>query len=117
MQKLTFTLTMGLLATLFGCGQGKTNNTTSDSLTTEPITKPIENIIATKDQRDRRFKSENSCREKLSETCFAFRMDSLGSFAFGQTFSEKDFLNLVLLPQEIRSVYSLSVKLLPRRIV
>ncbi len=53
---------MGLLATLFGCGQGKTKNTTSDSLTTEPITKPVENIIATKDQRDRRFKSENYCK-------------------------------------------------------
>ena len=53
---------MGLLATLFGCGQGKTKNSASDSLTTQPITKPVENIIATKDQRDRRLKSENYCK-------------------------------------------------------
>jgi hypothetical protein len=62
MQKLTSILITGLLATLFGCGQGKTNSSIPDSLTTQPITKPVENITATKDQQDRRSKSENYCK-------------------------------------------------------
>ena len=53
---------MGLLATLFGCRQGKTNSSNSVSLTTQLITKPVENVIATKDQRDRRSKSESYCK-------------------------------------------------------
>ena len=48
--------------------------------------------------RSFRFRS-NSCREKLSEFCFAFRIDSLCLFAFGQTLAERDFLNLILLSE------------------
>src|SRR5689334_11074677 len=62
MLKPTSTLTMGILATLIGCAQGKTNSSTFDSLTTQPITKPVENIVATKEQKERRSKSESYCQ-------------------------------------------------------
>lgn len=64
MNPLTIILTMGLLATLFGCGQNKTDNTTPDNLTNQPITKPVENITATKDQIERRARSEEYCKSK-----------------------------------------------------
>ncbi|MBK7882422.1 MAG: DUF4272 domain-containing protein [Chitinophagaceae bacterium] len=64
MKRLTTILTMGFLATLFGCGQNKSNDTTSDNSTTQPITKPVENITATKDQLERRAKSEEFCKSK-----------------------------------------------------
>jgi hypothetical protein len=64
MKRLIILLTMGALATLFGCGQNKSNNTTSDNSTTQPITKPVENITATKDQLERRAKSEDFCKSK-----------------------------------------------------
>jgi len=64
MKKLTIILTMGFLATLFGCGQNKSNNTTSENSTTQPITKPVQNITATKDQLERRAKSEEFCKSK-----------------------------------------------------
>jgi hypothetical protein len=58
--KLTLTIfTMGFLATLFGCGQNKSNNAA-----TPPITKPVENITATKEQLERRAKSEEFCKSK-----------------------------------------------------
>lgn len=47
---------MGFLATLFGCGQNKSND-----LAAPPITKPVENIEATEEQRERRAKSEEFC--------------------------------------------------------
>lgn len=62
MQKLPFIFIMGLLGTLFGCGQGKTTKTNSDSLITPRIAGPVENIIPTQDQRDRRLRSENYCK-------------------------------------------------------
>lgn len=49
-------LTVGLLGALFSCGQNKSNDST-----TQPITKPVENITATKDQLERRAKSEAFC--------------------------------------------------------
>lgn len=55
---------MGILSTLFGCGQNKSNNTNADSSTNEPITKPVENINPTKDQLERRAKSEAFCVQK-----------------------------------------------------
>ena len=55
---------MGFFATLFGCGQNKSNNTTSDNSTAQPITKPVENITATKDQLERRAKSEDFCKSR-----------------------------------------------------
>lgn len=57
-------MTMGFLATLFGCGQNKSNNTTTGNSETPPITKPVDNITATKDQSERRAKSEDFCKSK-----------------------------------------------------
>lgn len=63
--KITKTIfTMGFLATLFGCGQNKSNNTTANNTSTAPITKPVENITATKEQLERRAKSEAFCKLK-----------------------------------------------------
>ena len=58
MKRPTFILTMGLLTTLFSCGQNKSGSST------QPITKPVENINATKDQLERRAKSEEYCISK-----------------------------------------------------
>lgn len=60
MRQLSIILTMGFLSTLFGCGQKGQSNETS---TTLPITKPVESITATKDQQNRRAKSEKICEE------------------------------------------------------
>lgn len=51
---------MGFFDTFFGCGQNKT----SDNLSNKTITKPVENINATKDQIERRAKSEVYCKSK-----------------------------------------------------
>ncbi len=64
MIRLTAILTMGFLATLLGCGPNNANNTTSDNSTSEPMTIPVENITATKDQLERRTKSEEFCKSK-----------------------------------------------------
>lgn len=64
MKRLTIILTMGFFATLFGCGQNKSEKTTTDNLTSQSITKPVENITATKDQIERRSKSEEYCKSK-----------------------------------------------------
>ena len=64
-------LTMGILttlSTLFGCGQNA-NNASSYSTDTskdkgavrKPITKPVENIVPTEDQKERRLQSEAYC--------------------------------------------------------
>lgn len=55
---------MGFFTTLFSCGQNKSNNTIIENLTIQPITKPVENITATKDQLERRAKSEEYCKSK-----------------------------------------------------
>jgi len=52
---------MGILTTLFGCGQNNSKNNTTDNST---ITKPVENISATKEQIERRAKSEEICKSK-----------------------------------------------------
>lgn len=44
------------ILTLFSC------NTNNNSKVETPITKPVENIAATKDQQDRRTQSENYCK-------------------------------------------------------
>ena len=59
MNQLNVLLIMGLLTTLFGCGQNKSNNSTPQS-----ITIPVENIVATQDQIERRTKSEDYCKSK-----------------------------------------------------
>lgn len=56
MRGLKIVLTMGFLTALFGCGQNKSNNSA-----TQPTTKPVENITATKDQLERRARSEQYC--------------------------------------------------------
>jgi hypothetical protein len=56
MKRLTVFWAIGLSAALFGCGQNKSNDTDD-----QPITKPVENIMATKDQLERRAKSEELC--------------------------------------------------------
>lgn len=55
---------MGILSALFGCGQSKSNDANSDNKKTEPITKPVEHITATKEQLERRAKSEAFCEQK-----------------------------------------------------
>ncbi|WP_100841397.1 DUF4272 domain-containing protein [Flavobacterium sp. 5] len=64
MKRIKTILTMGFFATLFACGQNKSNNSVPDNMETSPITKPVENITATKDQIERRAKSEELCKLK-----------------------------------------------------
>ena len=64
MKRLITILTVGFLSTLFGCGQNKSSNTTSENSTAQPITKPVENITATQEQLERRVKSEEFCKSK-----------------------------------------------------
>ena len=64
MKQLKIVLIMGILSTIFGCGQNKSKGENSDELETQPITKPVENITATKDQIERRTKSEDFCKSK-----------------------------------------------------
>jgi Domain of unknown function (DUF4272) len=61
--KIKFPL-MFLTVTLFSCGNN-TDNSKSQPIITEPvITKNVENITATKDQQERRAKSEEFCKSK-----------------------------------------------------
>jgi len=60
MKQLTTLLTMGLLASLFGCGQNQKDKNSENPI----ITKPVENISATKEQIERRAKSEEYCNAK-----------------------------------------------------
>jgi len=60
MKKFIAILTMGFLTVLFGYGQSKQNG----KLSQRPITKPVENIIATTAQLERRARSEKFCRSK-----------------------------------------------------
>jgi hypothetical protein len=64
MKQLIIIFTMGFFAALFGCGQNKSNNSTTGDSTVQSITKPVENISATKDQLERRAKSEEYCKSK-----------------------------------------------------
>ena len=64
MKQLKIILTMGILSTIFGCGQNKSKSESSDQPKTQSITKPVENITATKDQIERRTKSEDFCKSK-----------------------------------------------------
>lgn len=64
MKKLKALLTMGLLTTLFGCGQNNSKSNTTENSATPTITKPVENISATKEQIERRAKSEEFCKSK-----------------------------------------------------
>ncbi len=56
---------MGLTSFLFGCGQNHNSSNQGTTNRIDPeITIPVENISATKDQIDRRLKSEKACKEK-----------------------------------------------------
>ncbi len=64
MKRLITILTIGFWATLVSCGQNNSKNTASENTTPQPITKPVENISATKEQLERRAKSEKYCKSK-----------------------------------------------------
>jgi hypothetical protein len=64
MKQLKIILTMGILATIFGCGKNKSKGESPDQPETQSITKAVENITATKDQIERRTKSEDFCKSK-----------------------------------------------------
>jgi hypothetical protein len=64
MKNVKTILTMGLLTTLFGCGQNNSKSNSTNNATKLPITKPVENIAATKEQIERRAKSEEYCTAK-----------------------------------------------------
>jgi hypothetical protein len=56
MKRLTIFFITSLLSAFIGCGQNEKSN--------NAITKPVENITATKDQKERRSKSEEFCKSK-----------------------------------------------------
>ena len=58
MKYLRILILMGLVSILFGCGKEKKINSESS------ITKPVENISATLDQKERRSASEEICKSK-----------------------------------------------------
>lgn len=60
MKHLISLFTMGFLASLFGCGQNPKDKNSASQI----ITKPVENISATKEQIERRAKSEAYCNAK-----------------------------------------------------
>jgi Domain of unknown function (DUF4272) len=65
MKHLTIIVTMGFLSILFGCGgKNKANKNSNDSTTESTITKPVENITPTKDQKERRIQSEAYCTQR-----------------------------------------------------
>lgn len=64
MKRLILIFSIISLSTLFGCEQNKSKSLTQDSLKPIPMTKPVENIIATKNQLERRTKSEQFCKSK-----------------------------------------------------
>lgn len=64
MKQLTTLLAIGLFASLFGCGQNSSKSANSDNSSTQPIRQPVENISATKEQLERRAKSEDYCKTK-----------------------------------------------------
>ncbi|MBB3701550.1 DUF4272 domain-containing protein [Flammeovirga yaeyamensis] len=61
MNYLRIIMIMGFISSLFGCGQeNRKSENKSDSIN-PLITKPVENISATDDQKERRAKSEKVC--------------------------------------------------------
>lgn len=55
---------IGFLTALFGCGQKNKKLDKSADSVNPPITKPVEQIDATDDQKERRAKSEKTCISK-----------------------------------------------------
>tara|TARA_B110000902_G_scaffold265446_1_gene349771 strand:- start:176 stop:937 length:762 start_codon:yes stop_codon:yes gene_type:complete len=54
----------GFLSSLFGCGQKNNDSENISDSIIPTITKPVENISATSDQKERRAKSEKICKNK-----------------------------------------------------
>lgn len=61
MNYLRIIMIMGFLSSLFGCGQENEKSENKSDSINPPITKPVENISATNDQKERRTKSEKVC--------------------------------------------------------
>lgn len=64
MKQFATLLIIGLFTTLFSCDQSSSKNTNPKNSTTQSITKTVENISATKEQLERRAKSEAYCKAK-----------------------------------------------------
>jgi len=64
MKYLKILMLMGFLSSLFGCSQKNKKAEKESDITTLPITKPVENITATIDQKERRIKSEKICKSQ-----------------------------------------------------
>lgn len=62
--KKEFLLVSGFFAAIFGCGQNKAVNTNPENPAVPAISKPVVNIVPTKDQRERRERSETICNAK-----------------------------------------------------
>ncbi|MDO5978956.1 DUF4272 domain-containing protein [Flavivirga spongiicola] len=62
MKYLRIIILMGFLSSLFGCGQKSKNPENSSDAINPPMTKPVENISATIDQKERRSNSEKICK-------------------------------------------------------
>jgi len=60
MNHLKIVLLIVSFLSLFGCGEKNKNTGTIDT----PTTKPVENIVATKDQKERRARSEKVCESR-----------------------------------------------------
>lgn len=55
---------VGFLSSFYGCGQNNEELETKSDSTSLTITKPVENISATNDQKERRVKSEKICESR-----------------------------------------------------
>ncbi len=64
MKYINVLIIMGLFSTLFGCDQQNKNSKTDNEKANQAITKPVENINATPDQKARRAKSEEYCQSR-----------------------------------------------------
>ncbi|MEJ1241050.1 DUF4272 domain-containing protein [Chryseolinea sp. T2] len=65
LQHLSMLLAMGLLPLFFGCNSSHSGDKNSEvTALQQPMTKPVENIAATKEQKERRAKSEEYCKSR-----------------------------------------------------
>lgn len=62
MKRITKLFTAAFAFTILGCGQGQPKNTNADDPSVTPVTVPVTNISATKDQSERRARSEAVCK-------------------------------------------------------
>jgi len=62
MKYIRIILLMGFLSSLFGCGQKNKESKNNSNPINPGLTKPVKNISATIDQKERRAKSEKICK-------------------------------------------------------